>query len=150
MKKYSAMLFAITLLALAGLAADSKTSVDNGQTNKMSALVGTWEMVSSKYGDAKESSEPPADRKSLKFITPTHFLWVWVDPKTKKISNSMGGTYKYEGSSYVETPEFAFEGMEEYVGKAQKFIAKVEGDKWTHSGVLSDGMKLEEIWKRVK
>ena len=92
----------------------------------------------------------PPERKSLKFITPTHFIWVWVDPKTKKISNSMGGTYKLEGDSYVETPEFAFEGMETYVGKPQKFTAKVEGDKWTHSGVLSEGQKLEEIWRKVK
>jgi hypothetical protein len=74
----------------------------------------------------------------------------WTDPKTRKISNSIGGTYKHKGDSYTETIEFAFEGMEAYLGKEQKFTAKVDGDKWTHSGVLSEGQKLEEIWKRVR
>ena len=40
--------------------------------------------------------------------------------------------------------------MGSYVGKEQKFTVKIEGDKWIHSGVLSAGQKLEEIWKRVK
>jgi hypothetical protein len=114
------------------------------------ALVGTWEMVSTKYGDATESSPVPDDLKSMKFITPTHFIWVHFDPKTKKISNSMGGTYSLSGSTYIEKPEFAFEGMGEFVGKEQKFTAKLDGDKWIHSGELSNGVKLEEIWRRVK
>jgi hypothetical protein len=114
------------------------------------ALVGTWEMVSTKYGDATESSPTPENLKAMKFITPTHFIWAHFDPKTKKISNSMGGTYSLSGSTYIEKPEFAFEGMEEFVGKEQKFTAKLEGDKWIHSGELSNGVKLEEIWRRVK
>jgi hypothetical protein len=40
--------------------------------------------------------------------------------------------------------------MEAYLGKQQKFTAKVDGDKWVHSGVLSQGQKLEENWKRAK
>lgn len=145
MKKISPAFLALAVFALVGLAADTKAQHDQ----KMSPLVGTWELVSEKWGDAKEFTSPPADRKSIKFITPTHFVWVWVDPK-RKITNSMGGTYKHEGDSYIETPEYAFEGMEAYVGKAQKFTAKVESDKWTHSGTLSEGQTLTEIWKRVK
>ena len=146
MKNKSAALVALGILCLAALGADKKSEPGD----KATPLVGTWELVSEKWGDAKEFTAPPPERKSLKFVTPTHFVWVWVDPKTKKISNSMGGTYKLEGDAYVETPEFAFEGMEAYVGKPQKFTAKVEGDKWTHSGVLSEGQKLEEIWRKVK
>lgn len=146
MKSKSAAFVALGILCLAALGADKKSEPSNKET----PLVGTWELISEKWGDAKEFTAPPPERKSLKFITPTHFVWVWVDPKTKKISNSMGGRYKLEGDSYEETPEFAFEGMEAYVGKQQKFTAKVEGDKWTHSGVLSEGQKLEEIWKKVK
>jgi len=90
------------------------------------------------------------DLKALKFITPTHFIWTHFDPKTKKIGNSMGGTYTCEGDTYIETPQFAYEGMETYLGKAQKFTVKIEGDKLTQSGELSDGLKIQEIWKRVK
>ena len=114
------------------------------------ALVGTWEMVSTKNGDATGSSPLPENLKAMKFITPTHFIWAHFHPKTKKISNSMGGTYSLSGSTYTEKPEFAFEGMEEFVGKEQKFTAKLDGDKWIHSGELSNGVKLEETWRRVK
>ena len=115
-----------------------------------SELIGTWELVSTKYGDAKEFSDAPKDETARKFITPTHFIWARYDPKTKTISNSMGGTYTLTGSDYVEMPEFAFKGMERFTGKAQKFTLKIEGDKWIQSGVLSNGNKIEEIWRRVK
>jgi hypothetical protein len=146
MRSKSAAFLALGILCLAALGADKQSEPDKQAT----PLVGTWELVLEKWNDAKEFTGPSAERKSLKFITPTHFIWVHVDPTTKKISNSMGGTYKLKGDSYVETVEFAFEGMEAYVGKEQKFTAKLEGDKWTHSGVLSGGQKLEEIWRKVK
>jgi hypothetical protein len=145
MKSKSALFVALGLLCLVALGADNKSESGVNPTS----LVGTWELVSVKYNDAKDFTAPTPERKSLKFITPTHFLWVWVNPK-KRITNSMGGTYKLEGDSYVETVEFAFEGMEAYVGKQQKFAARLEGDKWIHSGVLSEGQKIEEIWKRVQ
>ncbi|PYJ86984.1 MAG: hypothetical protein DME22_03145 [Verrucomicrobia bacterium] len=146
MKSTSVVFVALAAFGFFALAADKQS----GSDKNASPIVGTWELVSEKWGDAKEFTDPPAERKSIKFITPTHWIWVWVDPKTKKITNSMGGTYKYAGDSYIEIPEFAFEGMGSYVGKEQKFTVKIEGDKWIHSGVLSAGQKLEEIWKRVK
>jgi hypothetical protein len=146
MKKTSIICSGLVLVVFLSVAATQ--SAGTGQ--KISPLVGTWELVSEKWDDAQEFTAPPPGRKSYKFITPTHFVWTWVDPNTKKISNSMGGTYRHEGDSYVETPEFAFEGMEAYVGKEQKFTAKIQGDQWTHSGKLSEGQTLTEIWKRVK
>lgn len=131
-------------LCLGLIAADKPAATGNPQ------LIGTWEMVSTKYADAEDFTPVGDEMKALKFITPTHFIWTHFDPKTKKISNSMGGTYTCEGESYIETPQFALEGMETYLGKPQKFTVKIEGDKLTQSGALSDGMKLQEIWKRVK
>ena len=46
--------------------------------------------------------------------------------------------------------KFAFKGMERFTGKGQTFTLKIEGDKWILSGVLSNGNKIEEIWRRVK
>lgn len=139
-------------ITVIGLALMTIRAAEEPTTKKLAgdALVGTWEMVSTKYGDATEASPTPEDLRALKFITPTHFIWAHFDPKTKKISNSMGGTYSLSGSTYVEKPEFAFEGMEEFVGKVQKFTVRIEGDKWIHSGELSNGTKLEEVWRRVK
>jgi len=146
MKNASRLLLGIVFLSLVAWAAD-KTSVAD---KSAPSLAGTWELTMEKYGDAKEFTPASGEHKSLKFVTDTHFIWVWVDPKTKKVTTSMGGRYELKGDSYVETPEFATEGMDAYLGKAQKFTAKLEGDQWTHSGQLSEGMHIEEIWKRVK
>ena len=142
-------LVAATIISLALTTIPGAEAPGAGKV-QAAALVGTWEMVSTKYGDATESSPPPENLKAMKFITPTHFIWARYDPKTKTISNSMGGTYTLTGSDYVEMPEFAFKGMERFTGKAQKFTLKIEGDKWIQSGVLSNGNKIEEIWRRVK
>ena len=52
--------------------------------------------------------------------------------------------------AYTETVEFVGQGMESYLGKEQAFTIKIDGDKLTQSGQLSDKMKIEEIWQRVK
>jgi hypothetical protein len=121
MEKKSGVFVVLGILCLSVFGADHRTVA----AKELSPLVGTWELISEKWNNAKEFTPPPAERKSLKYITPTHFIWVWVDPKTKKISNSMGGTYKLEGDSYVETVEFTFDGMGAYLGKQQKFTAKL-------------------------
>src|SRR5512133_48524 len=111
MKATSALFFALGLGCLVAFAADKPSMPEK----KVSPLVGTWEMALEKWNDAKEFTPPPAERKALKFITPTHFIWVHIDPRTKKISNSMGGSYKHDGDAYTETIEFFFEGMDAYL-----------------------------------
>ena len=84
-------------------------------------------------------------------LTATHFIWVNYDAKTKLVSSSMGGTYTLESGNYTETIEFGFpEGMGAYFGKKQVFTIKFDGDKMIQSGKLSDGLKIEEVWQRVK
>jgi len=40
--------------------------------------------------------------------------------------------------------------MERYLGKEQMFAIKIDVDKLSQSGQLSDGLKIEEVWQRVK
>jgi len=112
--------------------------------------LGTWKLVSTKYGEAKELSQRPDTSTRLKLINGTHFTWLEIDTNTKKVLGSAGGHYSLVGNAYTETIEFAGEGMEAYLGKPQKFTIKVQGDKLFQSGELSDGLKLEENWERVK
>ena len=113
-------------------------------------LVGTWQLVSTKYGDAKDFTDYPADRVRLKMITATHFTWVDYPADSKKIASAAGGPWTLDDEAYTETIEFAGEGMESYLGKKQTFKIKVEGDKLSQSGQLSDGLKIEEVWRRAK
>jgi hypothetical protein len=113
--------------------------------------VGTWQLVSTKYGDAKEFSDVPKDERHVKMLTATHFIWVIYDGKTNLVSTSMGGSYTLHNGKYTETVEFFLpKEMEGYLGKKQEFTLKIDGDKFFQSGTLSDGTKIEEVWQRIK
>ena len=117
---------------------------------KKDAHLGTWKLVSTKYGEAKDFTKRSDDAQRIKHITATHFTWVEVATDTKKIVSGAGGKYTFEGTTYTETIDYAGEGMEAFMGKPQKFTVRVEGDKLHQSGELSNGLKIEEIWERVK
>ena len=112
--------------------------------------LGTWKLVSTKYGNATEFSEYPKESQRVKLITATHFAWVDYDTQTKKVSSTAGGQFSLRDGVYTETIEFVGEGMEPYLGKKQEFTIKIDGDKLFQSGQLSDGLKIEEIWARAK
>jgi hypothetical protein len=113
-------------------------------------IVGTWKLVSTKYGEAKEHTPYTGSSTRTKIINPTHFVWLEVQTDSKKVVSSAGGKYTFSGGAYTETIDFAGQGMEEYLGKPQKFTVRIKGDKLTQSGALSDGLKIEEVWERVK
>jgi len=111
---------------------------------------GTWQLVSFKYGDATNWSDPPNGQRRIKHITDTHFTWVAYEVASGKIQSMAGGTYTLSGAAYTESIDYAGEGMTDYFGKKQSFTIRVEGDKLYQSGQLSDGTKIEEVWQRVK
>ena len=138
-------------VAVALIVGFTAVSADKEKPAKVAAgLAGTWQLVSTKYGDAKEFTDYPADRVRLKLITATHFTWLDYPADSKKIASAAGGSYTLDADAYTESVEFVGEGMESYLGKKQTFKVKVEGDKLTQSGQLSDGLKIEEVWRRLK
>lgn len=114
------------------------------------SIVGTWKLVSTKYGDAKEHTAYTGSSTRTKIINPTHFVWLEVQNDTKNVMSSAGGKYTFIRGAYTETIDFAGQGMEPYLGKPQKFTIHIKGDKLTQSGELSDGLKIEEVWERVR
>jgi hypothetical protein len=128
---------------------DSTKAQSNAEATTEKHL-GTWKLVSTKYGNDKEFTRYPESSSRLKLITSTHFTWLEVNSATKKVLASAGGRYTLSGNIYTETIDFAGEGMDAYLGKAQKFTIKVDGDKLFQAGDLSDGLHIEENWERVK
>src|SRR5687767_10156422 len=119
--KNSLILIVFLLLSLvANITAQEKASGIDGQH------LGTWKLVSTKYGSATEFTKRPEANQRLKLITATHFTWVEIDQSSRKVVGSAGGTFKLTGSTYTETINFAGEGMETYLGQAQKFTIKIE------------------------
>jgi hypothetical protein len=127
------------------LRADDK----GAQQNAEQPVIGTWKLLSAKYGD--EAVDNSKLGITLKHITPTSFLWLSYDPETKEISRSSGGTYTLQGDRYEETPQYGL-GADAAAtrGKVQSFTLKIEGDKWHQVGTLSNGVKIDEVWERCK
>lgn len=118
------------------------------QASQQHALVGTWKLVSAKYGG--NDSELPQRMTMLKHGTPTQFIWVRYD-KDGKVSGAAGGGYKINGDKYAETPEYDISAdFDEIKGKTHAFTWKVEGAKWYSNGALSSGLTIEEVWERVE
>ena len=112
-------------------------------------LEGTWELVSFKHGDQTTFSDVPKGRRQIKLVTATHFAWLAYDVTTATTSSNAGGTYSLQGNSYKEQVEFVSKDVQFLAGKEQPFQIKVEGDTWFVSGFLSNGLKIDERWKRV-
>jgi hypothetical protein len=111
-------------------------------------LLGTWKCVSAKF-DGQEVNRP-AGYTQLKHVTPAQFMWAIYDGEGK-VEAALGGTYTLKGNEYVEMPEYGVGTvLDQLKGKPQAFKWKVEGNKWYHTGKLSSGLTIEEVWERVE
>ena len=121
------------------------------------SLVGTWRLVSATYGNpgGKEIRDwihyVPQGVVHLKHITPTHFTVVTYEAQSKKVTIVGGGRYSLQDGVYKEMIDYAMGGtLPDLLGKEQSFTLRLEGDRWNHSGTLSNGARIEEIWERVR
>jgi len=134
----------VVVLAVAAAARSDSPKSDAKADNK---LVGTWKLVSAKYGG--QDFKFPEGSVHIKHVTPTQFMWATYD-KDGTVNRAAGGSYTLDGDSYVETPEYGLsEDFQIIKGKAQSFKWKVDGDKWYHTGKLSNGLEIDEVWQRV-
>jgi hypothetical protein len=139
------LLAALAALAVTTSACRADESKVGAKDNK---LVGVWKLVSAKY-DRKEQTKPEGITY-LKHVTPTHFIWVRCD-KDGKVQSGLGGTCTLNGDKYEETPEYGIGSiLSSFKGKLQSFTCKVDGNKWYHSGKLTIGLEIEEVWERVE
>ena len=135
-----------TLVLANGMARPAEQGNKDADESK---LIGTWKLVSAKYGNREIDVSKLGT--TVKHITPTSFVWVGYDSETKVVSRMAGGTYTLKGDQYEETPQYGLGGDFEIIrDKPQSFSFQVDGAKWRHSGALSNGLKIEEVWERCK
>src|SRR5262245_356519 len=104
-------------------------------------LVGTWKQIKARFG-GKEHKIPEGTMQ-LKHITPTHYMFVDID-KDSNIFDARGGPYTLKGDRFESTPEYGVSEIFKVLkGKRQSFECKVDGDKWYHSGTLTNGLTIE-------
>lgn len=123
-----------------------KTGENMSSANKSISLVGTWKLVSYKYGPAEKYTSP--DFVAIELITPTHFTWVHYGTNDNKVYDSAGGTYTFDGVNFTPNVEFGAKGMVPWFGKSQYKII-IKGDQYFLSGFLSNQLKIEEVWKKL-
>jgi hypothetical protein len=138
----------VVIIAVAAMAVTVRADEPKKGATADNKLVGTWKVVSAKYG-GKDVNRPEG-YTHLKHVTPTQFMWVIYDGEGK-VEAALGGSCTVKGDDYVEMPEYGMGGvLEQLKGKPQPFKWKVEGNKWYHTGKLSSGLTIEEVWERVE
>ena len=139
--------FVLGLLLLAG-----QYSIGAPQTateNSGEKLDGEWELVGFKYGQGPRQTVA-ANRREIKLISGTHFVWVVYETKKQKPIGVGGGTCARRGDQYTERLEFGDSRTKGMLGKSQEFHVVIAGQMWQHSGIMTDGLPIEELWKRVE
>ncbi|NLU39707.1 MAG: helix-turn-helix transcriptional regulator [Bacteroidales bacterium] len=121
----------------------------NDAQQESSKIIGTWKIISNKVGNG-ETVMASESSPSLKLITQSHFTWIRYNADTQLIEGSAGGRYIFEGDSYIEILDFGSLEMKGYLGTKSTFKVLFDGNKMTISGNLSSGLKVEQVWEKVK
>jgi hypothetical protein len=147
MVKITSRCLALVLVATV-TAATARADEPKGEAKADNKLVGTWRLVSAKYGG--NEFKFPEGTTMLKHVTPAQFMWATYD-KDGTLTRAAGGSYTLKGEEYAETPEYGLGGDFEVIkGKTHTFKWKVEGNKWHHTGKLAGGLEIDEVWERVE
>jgi len=133
------------VIALVGSGLSESASAQGVTAN---SLVGTWKLVSAKYGG--EDSTLTRQFTTIKHFTPTHFMWVSYG-EDGNITRTAGGTYSYDGKTLEDTPMYGIGSDFNVVSKKlQTYECRVVGKKLYQKGALSNGRSLEEVWELVE
>lgn len=111
------------------------------------ALSGNWRISARAGQDGQMTEMKRTARKTLKICSGTRFQWFAINPETKEFFGTGGGTYTLKDGKYTEILEFF---SRDNIGASLTFDAKVEADKWQHSGKSSKGEPVNEIWGKEK
>lgn len=89
----------------------------------------------------------PDGAKRTKFIADGRWTITQADPKSGAVVFHHGGSYTFDGKTYVEKVEFANPSTVSLIGKEHTFELTVEGDMIHQKGI---GNPWTEDWQRIK
>lgn len=156
MKRVSFIILLVVFASFDG--SDQKRVVENDEQ-----LIGSWKMVSYRYGNDSIFREVPIFTKFVKHLTKSHFTWVSYQEDGNMIVGAGGGTYRTDGETYTENIEFFHPVGTGIIGTSVDFNYRTDGRKWFISGWvksvqfdpktgkydLVDSTKLEENWLKI-
>lgn len=116
-------------------------SQDSSQLAK--EMIGTWVLI----GEPGKTGKAPASGGRYKFFTGSRWCITQADPDNHVVVFHHGGTYRFDGTQYVETVQFANSTTMDRIGRTGHFEVKIEGDTLTDIGLDNS---WREVWKRVR
>ena len=137
-------------MALAVLVCAFATQAVAQDGHATNPLLGTWELVKSRDANSSDYTDVPKQHRQLALYTPTYFTVVGYDTASKKSDRALGGRYTVSGEDYAEIIEFPAIRGKTVTGNTNLFKLRLEGDRLTKIGTLSNGQKLNEVWQKVK
>jgi hypothetical protein len=141
--------FSLACMALSVIVVGLRADDTDQEKALRSRLVGTWRIISMKVNG--EKNDLPVTSVTYKHVTPVGFMWLSHEKDTGKVFRAAGGTYTLRGDTYTEKVEYGMGDDFDVIKNTQHpFMCKIEGDSWQHSGKLSNGTSIDEIWERVK
>jgi hypothetical protein len=136
-----AVVAVLTIASAALIKAQDETPKAETEPSKLhDDLIGAWTIAESPIG------QDASGARSLKFFGRKH----WATSQAGEdggVTYYHGGTYTLDGDESVETVEFATGDTAQLIGQKFKFKIKIEGDKYTQTGI---GNPYNEIWNRGK
>ena len=145
------LMVAVSIMGAAVLVGAAAMRADDTSKEKelRASLIGTWRMTSMKVNG--EERDLPRTSVTYKHVTPNGFMWLSYNRDDGKVFRAAGGTYTLHGDSYTEKIEYGMGDDFEVIKNAEHaFTAKVDGDRWMHTGKLANGTTIDEVWERVR
>jgi hypothetical protein len=134
------------LILVAGIVSLADPSAAARAEEPKNQLLGTWKLVSAKYGG--KDYKFPDGSTTVKHVTPTQFMWATYDADGS-VTRTAGGTYTLKGDAYEETSLYGVNaGLGLKKDNVHTFRWKIDGNKWHHTGKLAAGLTIEEVWER--
>jgi hypothetical protein len=115
-------------------------------------LDGVWRLVSYKSSKAREHRKVPQGLEQIKLVSGGRFTVMMV--KEGKVVQAMAGQCAVGRAFYLERITFVLDKQDEWmVGIPTRFKWALDGDKWSHEGVIRGARaeaQISEVWERLK
>lgn len=139
----------LPLVVLVLLTNSAFGQADNKAQGTCDNIEGAWEFVSATtiYPDSTVEIDS-SQRKSLKLVTPTHWMFISKSPETGELTGGGGGRQTTRGNIHTVERDYHSNPMALEAGPTP-YECRIEGDTWYHSGQLGE-IRLEEVWRRLE
>ncbi len=110
-----------------------------------SPLEGKWEYDGGKYNGKIKNSTP--DFIMQRTYTGSSYEAYLIDGSASPVKYG-AGIYKLKADTFMVTSTYSSQPSQS-LGKTINYLYKIEGERLTISGILPDGMIVEEYWKKL-